>query len=291
MNSNEAVKERAEGVRVAYVAATRARDLLVVPVVGDETFPVDGWLSPLNKALYPTQADWRKSTPLPGYSFAAASVVERPLDYDRQEEFSVMPGIVQPQSGSHEVAWWDPFQLKLGEEGEHGLSQEDYLKDDGGQSLADYLAWQKEKNSVIQAASTPRFEVFLASQISENPPEQVPVEYVNIGDGGGRGRRYGTLVHSILRDIPLDAEADAIRKLSALNARILGATLEESNAAAETVNEVVDHPLLKRAHTSKRSHREYPISLALDGRNAHRGCDRPGICRKRKLGRNRLQNG
>ncbi len=41
---NEAIeheRERAEGVRVAYVAATRARDLLVVPVVGDEER--DGW--------------------------------------------------------------------------------------------------------------------------------------------------------------------------------------------------------------------------------------------------------
>ena len=37
--------------RVADVAATRARDLLVVPVVGDEER--DGWLAPLNKAIYP----------------------------------------------------------------------------------------------------------------------------------------------------------------------------------------------------------------------------------------------
>ncbi len=33
--SEERLRERAEGVRVAYVAATRARDLLVVPAVGD----------------------------------------------------------------------------------------------------------------------------------------------------------------------------------------------------------------------------------------------------------------
>ena len=35
----ESAREQAEGVRVAYVAATRARDLLVVPAVGDEPFP------------------------------------------------------------------------------------------------------------------------------------------------------------------------------------------------------------------------------------------------------------
>ena len=53
----ESARERAEGIRVAYVAATRARDLLVVPALGDE--PFDGWLSPLNKALYPSRANWR----------------------------------------------------------------------------------------------------------------------------------------------------------------------------------------------------------------------------------------
>ena len=34
-NDLEAARDRAEGVRLAYVAATRARDLLVVPNVGD----------------------------------------------------------------------------------------------------------------------------------------------------------------------------------------------------------------------------------------------------------------
>ncbi len=51
--AEEAARERAEGIRVAYVAATRARDILVVPAVGDEPFPPDGWLTPLYKAIYP----------------------------------------------------------------------------------------------------------------------------------------------------------------------------------------------------------------------------------------------
>jgi ATP-dependent helicase/nuclease subunit A len=37
--------ERAEGERIAYVAATRAQDLLVVCAVGDTEYQ-DGWLSP-----------------------------------------------------------------------------------------------------------------------------------------------------------------------------------------------------------------------------------------------------
>src|SRR4029434_3256299 len=45
-------REQREGERVAYVAATRARDLLVVPAVGDEACP-DGWGAPLNCESYP----------------------------------------------------------------------------------------------------------------------------------------------------------------------------------------------------------------------------------------------
>jgi ATP-dependent helicase/nuclease subunit A len=105
----EAARERAEGVRLAYVAATRAKDLLVIPAVGDEPFPADSWLQPLYKALYPTRANWRESHPALGCpKFGDSSVVSRPLDYDRQPEFSVRPGLIQPEAGTHEVMWWDP---------------------------------------------------------------------------------------------------------------------------------------------------------------------------------------
>ena len=51
-NDRELRRDEAEGVRLAYVAATRARDLLVVPAVGDGPFD-NGWVRPLNRALYP----------------------------------------------------------------------------------------------------------------------------------------------------------------------------------------------------------------------------------------------
>ncbi len=41
-----------EALRIAYVAATRARDLLVVAAIGEEE-RAGGWLSPLHDALYP----------------------------------------------------------------------------------------------------------------------------------------------------------------------------------------------------------------------------------------------
>ncbi len=52
----EVERERAEGIRVAYVAATRARDLLVIPAVRGEE--VGGWLGPLEQAVQQEGIQW-----------------------------------------------------------------------------------------------------------------------------------------------------------------------------------------------------------------------------------------
>jgi len=266
--ADEAARERAEGVRVAYVAATRARDLLVVPAVGDEPFPQDNWLSPLDKALYPSRDAWRTSQTAQGCpKFGAASIVERPMDYDREAEFSVRPGLIVPQKGSHEVVWWDPSTLSLGEEGDHGLRQEELLKDDGGASSIAYNVWREQRAQVAAAASKPALNVFLASQAPDAPLYPVRVEVVAgrgpqaVRESGPTGRRFGALVHAVLRDVPLDADPAAIRKWTGMNARVLGAPAEEIEAAAERVQAALRHPLLDRARAAKRKHREYPVML------------------------------
>ena len=71
-------RELAEGVRLAYVAATRARDLLVVPAVGDEPYD-GGWVSPLDRAIYPPAAQRRTPGDAAGCPpFKKDSVLERP---------------------------------------------------------------------------------------------------------------------------------------------------------------------------------------------------------------------
>ena len=57
-NAEEAKRDEAEGIRLAYVAATRARDVLVVPAVGDGPYD-KGWIRPLNRALYPPRDQWQ----------------------------------------------------------------------------------------------------------------------------------------------------------------------------------------------------------------------------------------
>ncbi len=57
-------RDAAESIRLTYVAATRARDLLVVPVVGDQRLP--GWVDVLHPALYPPRDKQRLPQPAPG---------------------------------------------------------------------------------------------------------------------------------------------------------------------------------------------------------------------------------
>jgi ATP-dependent helicase/nuclease subunit A len=60
----EMKRDRAEAVRVSYVAATRARDLVVVPTCGDG--PIEGWFEVLNPVLYPPEDKRQCSRPAPG---------------------------------------------------------------------------------------------------------------------------------------------------------------------------------------------------------------------------------
>jgi ATP-dependent exoDNAse (exonuclease V) beta subunit len=261
----ERLREQAEGVRVAYVAATRARDLLVIPAVGDSAF--EGWLSPLNKATYPTRENWRRSEqPVEGCpKFGSRTVVERPLEYDREEEFSVRPGLVKPEFGEHGVVWWDPATLQLGVRGEFGTNHEHLKKDEGG--LAAYRAWTEDRARAIERASHPEHEVFTASQAAEMPPQEIAVEFASTEasrEERPSGRRFGTLVHAVMGDVALNAEENAIATFVALHGRIVGASAEECEAAENAVKAALAHPVLTRARAARRSHREYPVVLPLE---------------------------
>jgi len=120
-NEAEKAREASEGVRIAYVAATRARDLLVVPVLGIDR--IDGWLTPLDKAIYPNRENRRSSSPASGCpEFGLSTILVGP------ENESICPGLHQAQAGSHEVLWWDPSKLRLGVDAKLGLRTIDLLK-------------------------------------------------------------------------------------------------------------------------------------------------------------------
>ena len=177
------------------------------------------------------------------------------------------PGLIEPQCGEHEVVWWDPSKLELNVDGGYGIRQKEILAEDGGASLAAYHEWQLRRAEAIDAGARPQFDIFIASEAADAPPvaAEVRTEFVSRAESRPGGRRFGTLVHAILRDASLHANGPEIERLAALHARAIGATAEERAAAAMAVEAALEHPVIERARKSARLHREYPVTLTLDG--------------------------
>ena len=268
----EVERDRAEGVRVAYVAATRARDLLVVPAIGDEPL-ADSWLGPLNKALYPARARRRRSEPAPGCPrFGEATVLEGPDGPDGGAAFSIRPGLHAPERGDHPVVWWDPACLKLKAPAGFGLRQEDILAQDLGGEVASegvrrYKQWKADRQSLIEAGERRRFDLLLASDAPDVPAEfavAVEIEELDRPPDRPSGPRFGTLVHTALRDVALQASRGQVESVVLMHGRVLGAPPQEAAAAVEAVAAALAHPLLRRAAAAPRLHRELPLLCRLD---------------------------
>jgi ATP-dependent exoDNAse (exonuclease V) beta subunit len=258
-------REQAEGVRVAYVAATRARDLLILPTVGDEE-RVKSWLSPLNKAIYPDPQFHRKPKPAPNCpDFGRVTVFNRPSDYI--DETSVAPGLHQARTGGdHNVIWWDPSILPDGQEGHFAIRQKEIFAEDTtitAQGLAAYHQWRANREALTTKGAVPTLQLTLASETETAPPTPVVIRVERTPRAANRpsGRRFGALVHETLRRVPLNASRQQVEATAALAARLLGSEEHEQEAAIYAVRAALAHPLLHRARQATRVHREYPLTL------------------------------
>jgi ATP-dependent exoDNAse (exonuclease V) beta subunit len=268
--NEEHSRDAAEGVRVAYVAATRARDLLVVCAVGDEKR--DGWLMPLNKALYPARENWRESASAPFCpALGEATVLRRPLELEGLSEASIKPGLAIPEAGEHRAVWWDPSRLELHVEPSFGLPQEEILIHDkeglAEQSIAAYEDWKSQRHTTLSEAAKESIDVFIATDASEPPfgyAESVRLTRVSRPETRPKGPRFGTLVHLIMRDVPYDATPHAIEHIAMTHARLTAATEEEISAAVQAVSLCLKHPLVDLARGSNSVHRELPIVVKSD---------------------------
>ncbi len=271
---DELARDQAEAVRVTYVAATRARDLMVVPVVGDldargNVYPATSWLAPLAPALYPNRERFSLSVVANACPpFGSTSVPKRPSSQDGEQDGSVHPGIHQPQLGSHKVLWWDPAVLDLEVESHFGVAQASLLSppETGDGGLLDYQAWRKNRRKQVQQGSVPSRRVVAISDLdnlSELPrnrrKNQIEVMTSRGPEKRPHGARFGTLVHSILRDTPLDAGPDQLTILADYYRRIHQATDAEAEAAIRACTNALQHPLIASARTAERLEREYPF--------------------------------
>lgn len=300
-------RDMAEADRLAYVAATRARDLLVVPALGDGrdgeggTAADDGewWLDAMHRAVYPPLRARRAPTSVepPGCpAFGAESVIER---RDRHGDprptprASVAPGLHASEADTP-VVWWDPAVLDLAVDLPAAERQKRLLDVEGEvQPTFDveagrraHEAWREARAARLEAGGRPTVEVVTAraaartaAEGGEPPPAGVEIEWIRVPrppdeepDGAGRpgGEAFGQLVHAILAEAPLDADADRVRRVADLLGRGLGGTTPEIEAAGDLAIRALDHDVLRRARRAAVAdpaavRREVPLLYAADG--------------------------
>ncbi|MDJ0848250.1 MAG: UvrD-helicase domain-containing protein [Myxococcota bacterium] len=283
----ELERDRDEAVRLAYVAATRARDLLVVPVVGDEASrgaAPEGWFDVLHPAVFPMREKRRRPHRAPGCpTFGDDSVFERPSSCEVPPAASVRPGLHDPEAGRHRVVWWDPAALELDRQEEVGLRQQRILEADesGGAEAgaSEHARWQEARAGAHASGELPTLSVLPVTAAAGADAGEGPAAGAEAGEGdaavevaevpGDRaarpaGARFGTLVHAVLAAVDLDADAAAVSATARAQGRLLGAPQSDVVAAAEAVSAALAHPLLRRAASAPAVRRETPVLLRRD---------------------------
>jgi hypothetical protein len=245
-----AALHRAETLRVAYLAATRARDLLVVPVVADR--PIDaGWLAQLQRAIRPPPVGRRKSTfRAPGCpAFGEDATWARPQWVGGPPESAVPPGRHIWGQPPIDVVWWDSHALRLHVESGEGVRHDEVLRsidgvDDGSKA---HDAWSNRRFSAIENGAMPtlpaepiRALACGAEALGATPRiERLPIPCrLHLRP---RGRRIETLFRSTLRLLrPGDGDANLAAIVGA-RARMLGADCEEEAAVREALRALLSH--------------------------------------------------
>jgi ATP-dependent exoDNAse (exonuclease V) beta subunit len=190
-----------------------------------------------------------------------------------------------PQSGEHRVVWWDPSLFESGGYIEGRSKLTEFLKQDDTkhQSQSGILAhqqWQARRSAVREKSGEPGWNIVTATtrasmMVGGYEPHNrtdaeldVAVESVAIDFTRPHGKRFGTLVHTIMSVVPLDSRRNEIEAVAHLQGRILGTTDHETEAAIEIVSAALRQPLMQRAAaalTKGKCRREVPILLKLDG--------------------------
>jgi len=230
----ELARDQEESDRLAYVAATRARDLLVLPVavsqepgsLGAPEILEGTWLEPLHGVAY-----------RPELRFSLDA-----LRLEAQEDVGIR-------------------QQRILQADESGGAAEE--------SERAHAEWAAARQRALDVGATPslRVETVTAASAAVSSPDgdEIPVDVVETDisrDDRPGGKRFGTLVHVILERLPLGADAAAVAQRAAAHGRLLGATEAEIDAAATAVGVALSHSLLRRAAASSDCRREVPVLLS-----------------------------
>ncbi len=269
-------RDEEEAIRLLYVAATRARDLIVMPAIGDGEH--DGWLAKLNPVIYPAMASRRAPLtrqPVGCPEFGDDSVLTRPSRAPDKMK-SVAPGLYRATAGDHQVVWWDPSRLVLHVEEAMGLRQNKLLQADENktislQGMKMHEVWSAKRAAMLAAGVTPAVTVATATELALERPAlglefagEIALEETRRDRGRPHGKRFGTLVHLTMLRAGFDADAKEVGGIAASAGRMIGASQDEVGAASAAVVAALDSPLIRRARDAHTVMRECPLMVRLE---------------------------
>jgi ATP-dependent exoDNAse (exonuclease V) beta subunit len=206
--------------------------------------------------------------------FGIDSVLKRP-DCDTATEITVPPGAHGFGAGqtAYSVVWWDPKALDLGKTPSFSIRQQELLEK-GSDSvvkkcLSEYQAWSVARAELLGRGAVPNVRFQTATERSRSEiPFVADVEVIETAkEARPHGPRFGTLVHSTLASVPLDAEEAEVAATAELQGRIVGAKDEEVKSAIVAVTAALQQPLIQRARAaSEKGHcyRELPLTLRME---------------------------
>ncbi len=210
-----------KAIRLAYVAATRARDLLVVPAVGDGPYD-KGWVRPLNRALYPPREQWQSPSPARGVPLfkgkqtIMAGRARRRAAGRRHRA----PGHVSAHRSrirARPIPWSGGIRCccKAAPDDARGVRREDLISKDANAAdvaadRANYDRWRERRAAVQASGSAASMQRRHRDASSPRSPAQ-PKHAITIEDAGfgairPSGKRFGTLVHAVLATLPLERD-------------------------------------------------------------------------------------
>ena len=218
----ERLRETAEDSRLLYVAATRARDYLLIPLIpGDKKRflgPLSGNLDaaddlPLGKLLYPFG---RSGPPVQIYD-------SRRLDVEKRE--------------------LRPFRISV----------EAKKKKRDGRSLNRFHAWRQELEEIHRSGTKGRQIIAASALAREGEGSQAGRRWI-----GGAGAYFGSFVHELLSRVEWP-HSQGLEIMALTLGRKYGLKDEEAKRGAEAVQWGLSSDILKRAARSERVWRELPF--------------------------------
>ena len=135
-----------------------------------------------------------------------------------------------------------------------------------------YEEWVATRDRILRRGkaptSTARTVTQIAATAARTAHAQVRIERTDVQrDRRPGGARFGALVHTILAEVSLAADAGDVRAIASSLGRVVGATEDETRAAVEAVCAALDHPLLKcagEAATLGECRRELPVTMRME---------------------------